>query len=48
MIIINETYEQGTGKLLKTEEIDIPDNEPTLEDRVLALEAAFSASQIKI
>ena len=37
-----EAYEQGTGKLLDTYEIDVPDRPPTkleqLEARIAALE----------
>ena len=41
MKVIRETYKAGTKipKLLYSEEIDVPDPVPTMEDRVVALEA---------
>jgi len=37
-----ETYEQGTGKLLETNEIEVEDPKPSIEDEIEALKARLS------
>ena len=39
MIVTRETYEQGTGKLLYTEDVEVPDTVPSQDERIAALEA---------